>query len=181
MTSLGGKRNRVILQHMPYVRAVIRRSFLARLLEPDDALSEGYLALVKACESYDSKRGMAVKTWIGNYIRWHLTNYIKSQKIRQRQGPSGKTMVDLPIRVSLTDLMINGEMFEPMDPRSSIRDDVIAFNSQFKLLKHKTKVLMRRHYVDGETLKTLAGEEHVSKQAIRDRFKRALSKIEKAM
>ncbi len=181
MSELNGKRAAVIISHMRLARTVTLNCYPANLLDREDAISEGYYALIRACDSYNPKRGASLKHWITSYVRWHLINYVKGQKIYRRLGPGGKVMIDLPLRLSLTDLTIANEVYNIPDTRYAFREDVISFNFQFQLLKDKTKELMRRHYVDGVTLKTLAGEEGVTKQAIYGRLKYAVNKIQRAM
>jgi len=184
MFSLNGSREATIIKYMPYTRTIVKNFHLARLLEPDDAVSEGYIALINACDDYDKSKGMSLKSFIFVRIKWHLTNYIKGQKIKKRQGTNG-IMIDVPGTVSLDELYVDGRPFEPLDNKGleefDMVEKIVSFNKAYKLLKYKTQGLMYRYYVEGKTLKDIADDTNVTKQAVWDRFQRAKDKIIQAL
>lgn len=180
MFSRNGYREAIIIKYMPYTRTIVQNFHLARMLEPEDAVSEGYVALINACDDYDKSKGMSLKSFIFIRIKWHLTNYIKDQKIKMRRG-TDNVMINLPDTVSLNELYVDGMPYEPLDNKSlepfDMIEKIISFNKGYKLLKYKTRGLMHRYYIEGATLMDIAKDTNVTRQAVWDRFQRAKVKI----
>ncbi len=177
-------RNAMIVAHMGYARTCIRRYSPSKLLEQDDANSEGYAALIIAIDGYDPVHasGASLKTHIRSVINSRLLSYIKNQKIRKRRGPNNQTMIDLPVRISL-DSPGSPDFSEDRLWRDRI-DAVhnwIDFNSAYKLLYKKQRALLYAFYVDGVGLKELAARDGITHAGVSWRIKQARDEIIKYM
>lgn len=150
------KRERIIIDHMDYVQIIVRTYPVAKLLEWEEAVSEGYVALIEACDGYKDDRGAKLKTFIAFIVRRHIYEYIKAQKIKWRRSPGNLYPIDLPTRVSFDTLG-----FEQIDVNSY--DAFLKFESwdetryKIKVLKHQIKLLNRleRRLMDDRFFKGL--------------------------
>lgn len=69
-------RNALVEKLMPLVEPATRR-YDMRL--HDDLLQHGFLCLLTAVESFDPQRGMSLKTYVRNSIRFRLLDFVQSE------------------------------------------------------------------------------------------------------
>ena len=74
-------RNRLIVHYLPIVRsaAVQLRSMAGSLLEQEELIDQGVLALIECLERYDPDRGARFETFAFMRIRGAMIDYIRSQ------------------------------------------------------------------------------------------------------
>ena len=74
-------RNRLIVHYLPIVRsaAVQLRSMAGSLLEQEELIDQGVLALIECLERYDPDRGARFETFAFMRVRGAMIDYIRSQ------------------------------------------------------------------------------------------------------
>lgn len=74
-------RNRLIMHYLPIVRsaAVQLRSMAGSLLEQEELIDQGVLALIECLERYDPDRGARFETFAFMRVRGAMIDYIRSQ------------------------------------------------------------------------------------------------------
>ena len=74
-------RDRLILQHLPIVRkaAMQLRGIAGSLLEEEDLVDQGVLALMECLDRYDDSKGAKFETYAFLRVRGAMIDYIRSQ------------------------------------------------------------------------------------------------------
>lgn len=80
-------RNEIVLRYMDIVRyvAVSTRGIYSKYAETDDIVNEGVLALIKAVETYDVRRGVKFETYASLKVKGAIIDFVRSQDWIPRQ------------------------------------------------------------------------------------------------
>ena len=89
-------RNRLIMHYLPIVRsaAVQLRSMAGSLLEQEELIDQGVLALIECLERYDPDRGARFETFAFMRVRGAMIDYIRSQDWVPHRARSFQKKVD---------------------------------------------------------------------------------------
>lgn len=106
----GLTRDQLIESHRPLVLSIVSRIWgkgKVAGLERDDLISEGYVALTLAADSFDGSRNARFSTWATIKIRGAISNAIHRQKLRngrELNGVDAERRADLLADADLLDL-----------------------------------------------------------------------------
>ena len=89
-------RNRLIMHYLPIVRsaAVQLRSMAGSILEQEELIDQGVLALIECLERYDPDRGARFETFAFMRVRGAMIDYIRSQDWVPHRARSFQKKVD---------------------------------------------------------------------------------------
>ncbi len=177
MATCIAKRNRLVEDNMGLVGFVIKRMknhLSCCRAEIDEAVSEGYLALIKAAEGWDPNYGVKFSTYAVKCLMTHLADCFNRKKYRN----FGLSYDHHSSRYTQC-----GEAGE-MEPKAKPRDldlplDVDTLLSRVQQQSHRDLVV--RRYMHNEPVADIALEQGVCTQAIRDRTDKALAQMRKSV
>lgn len=119
-------------------------------VDPEEALSEAYLAMCQALEEYDPARDAAVSTWLYRAIYWRMIDRLRSVHGRTNR-PRRIPTVPLEYAPAEASCLDDG-------PDRVDRDDLLSFVAS----RGPTCRRLVRMAVDGVTIRELAEEAGVS-------------------
>ncbi len=182
-------------------RYVSSRPNLWRQYSVDDALSEGFLGLLRACELYDPAIGGTFSTYASYWIRMYIgmgyekTRFIHipkennhrhfTERIRLDKELARKAQVRFSQFSKGTTKDANDIFFDVEDLDSDVVEKVLE-NEKDELigkalarLTSKDRYILKLCYWEGKTERAIAGELGVSPKAINNHKVKAYKKLRK--
>ena len=142
----------------------------------DELASEAALALFKAATTWRADGGSAFITWATIYIRCALIQRVK-RELRIRATLTSRMVCDVEgHEVSAVDLEADHRHPQP-DDAAELADDLAALPALLATLPTERQELLLRYIAKDESSTTIAAEQGVTPQAIRDRVSRDLAKL----
>jgi RNA polymerase sigma factor (sigma-70 family) len=140
------KREAIILQTMPAVRMIAARVFrhLPRWIDLEDLISEGYVGLVRAANSYDSAKGK-FRTFAGRLIYGAIIDYLRmgfNRSADRNEDPLQSSDGLETVKASTGDCSRLVEMRE-------------AFKLALSKMKPQERECVYLHHMIGESFKSL--------------------------
>ncbi len=167
------ERNRLAEQHLKLVGYVVKKMLFRPDISrvgPEEATSEGYLALLQAAEGWDPTRAK-FSTYAVISVRNHLSRVFR-QKRFQAFGASLDAMKDNGRRTD------RGGVVEPAAPRTAHPLDLgPTVTELLAFAPIEDRKLLRSRFVKGETFKTIASALGVTTQSALNYVSAALARL----
>lgn len=157
-----------------------------RGVELDDLINAGYLALVRAVESYDPSAGGAFITWLTYHLKTAFCDTFGIRTEKGRRDPlNNAASLDAPVNADDPDSATLGDI-TPGNGESAF-DDIMECDYQRAMREAIDAVLselppreadtIRRRYFKGETLGSIAKDRGVSTNAVSQSERKAIREI----
>lgn len=130
-------REQIVIRNRPLVFWMAKKFDVRPDVYPD-IVQEGMIALLKAVDNYDPKRGTRFSTYAFYRIRGHMVNYIQRKEARS------------PIPVQIEDDMLS----DPRDP--DILESMIALEEGMEKLPQREAEIISEVILHGQKVKDVA-------------------------
>ena len=175
MTSLN-ERDKLILEGVNELSYVVSR-FLPRLpafIEKDDLISEGFIAIIKGADKFDSSLtrengGAQFKTYIHQKLQGAIINYLSRFENAKRRCNE----------VDIDSYANNGgaEVFSDGCRQEEISDAKIQVSKLFRVLKREERILAELSFIRELTLREIATGADMEPSTVHRQLKRILEKL----
>ena len=170
------ERNRLILEGVNELSYVVSM-FLSRLptfIDKDDLISEGFVAIVKAADKFDSSLtrengGAQFKTYIHKRLQGTVINYLSRFENAKRRYNE----------VDIDHYANNGgsEVFSDGCRPEDISDAKIQVSRLFRILEKEERILAELSFIRELTLREIAAGVDMEASTVHRQLKRILEKL----
>lgn len=130
-----------------------------RLIDKEDLIQEGWLALLKAGQSFDPERGEAsFITFAYKSIYFSLVNYLKKNRYQMPLLPGGM------------DFAVSDETLRIADIEHDLK--IIM-----KKLNKRDQEMLKKYFGENQTYRQIATEQKMSYQNAYERINKAMDKV----
>lgn len=152
-------RDRLVLEHLPLVRAIAKRlhETLPASFDLDDLIQSGTIGLMESLDRYDPEIDFSVAAFVKHRIRGAILNSVRGSEYRD------STHEELP-----------AEMPVPSVPQ---RPEVLDIRAAVAKLPPREREVLERHS-EGETLVSIAVGLAVSHTRAKQLHRRAISRVQ---